>query len=249
MILSEFKPAAATAMPAVGDVPGGLAAAPNKGGAGPTEAEALKGGEGARLNTLSLTDYVKGSATSAGSAIGNQQSVGSIVDAKIVLSVADALIPALIVIGFGMAKIPVKSGDFKLTAKEQDVLAIPLQRCLESLMVNFNSPWSALAVTALGIYGAKMAEHGFKAGQEKKANEKVAKEAQAKDAAKSATHITSAGEVVKIDPKAAQTTEFGTGLRPWDANDLAKVMGRRKKPRGECIKWLNENWEKRGGAI
>jgi hypothetical protein len=208
---------------------------------------------------------------SGGPAVGNQVGLGSVVEGKVFVEVVDALLPALIVLAFHKGGMVVKKTDMQLTAKERDVLTPIVQRCMDQIMLNFESPWTVLAVTALGIYGSKIAEHGGKAWTDKKAAEmasKKATEAKSKTSQEAPprhpqTRTDGQAPVVDMKPKddlwvphdgtspdgPIGPADLPIGLPPWGATELAKVKNRRKRGHEDAVEWLNENWAKKGGVI
>lgn len=231
--------------------------------------------KGTEINILSAGASPNGPNGSGGPAMGNQVGLGALFEGKMALEIIDSLLPALLVLAFYKGGMVVKKTDMQLTAKEKDTLAPVLQKCLDSVLLNFDSPWTVLAVTAGAIYGAKLIEHGGKAYTEK---------ASAKAASKPATGAKSEGSgtppprhpetrdgkgkftapmsvvpdvVVDGWPNADPTSPDGPDrtahhnptLQPWGQTELAKVKNRRKKGHDDAIEWLNLNWEARGGVI
>jgi len=84
----------------------------------------------------------------------------------------------LFVMIFHAIGMKLKKTDMQLTQKEKDTLAPVLQKCLDQLMINFNNPWNALAITVGIIYGSKAMEKGVVSYIDKKNDEKAAKENQ-----------------------------------------------------------------------
>jgi len=161
------------------------------------------------------------------------------VDAKLVVELVDSLIPSLMVVLFARFKVQIEKSGMKLTAKEKDTLAPLVQNCLDALMINFNSPWVALAVTAGIMYGSKVIEHGGKAAIEKKNEEK--KSAVRKEEKKEQT---SDGK-----PAMKSVVEAVGELRPYDKDDIMKVLRKRKRGYDDAKEWLEKNWVKNGGVI
>lgn len=244
-------------------------------GAPPTEADVLGATKGTKIAILSPGAIPNGAPGSGGPAMGNQVGLGALFEAKMAIAAVDALLPALIVVAFHKGGMVVKKGDMQLSAKEQDTLAPVLQKCLDSILLNFDSPWTALAVTGIAIYGSKILEHGGKAYTDKVAS---------KTASKSTTGAKSEGS--GPTPPRHPETRDGKGkftapmtvvsdplpdgwpsndptspdgpdrmanhpstLQPWGPTELAMVKQRRKKGNDDAIDWLNENWVKRGGVI
>lgn len=199
--------------------------------------EALKGGDGAKMDTISL-GRPGDTATP-----GNQVGLGSLIEGKLTLEMLDTILPAIMVLVFHAAKIQLNKSVFQLAVKEKDTLAPLLQKCLDSIMINFNSPWTAFGVTAIAIYGAKIFEHGGKALIDRKLEEKKNKQP---------------GKVVDMKQPVARekekeeppkTTEPPTSLRMWDEDDVKKVIKKRRKGVDDAMQWLAANWEKKGGVI
>ena len=204
--------------------------------------DAIKGGESAKMNPISLGDLTD--QTKAG----NQVGVGSMVEAKVALEWIDALIPALAVVLFHRFGYVIKKGDMQLSAKEKDTLAPLLQKCLDQLLINFNSPWVALGITATVIYGSKVMEHGGKAKIDKEKAEKDRVEKTESGKTKTSTGQPAMKAMVSVDTPIVDLNASGT-LRNWDETDLAKVLKKRKRGRADAEQWLNDNWIKKGGTI
>lgn len=237
MVNMQTLGATTPAAPVIEAKPTDPAAAATK-GAVPIS-EALQGGEGAKINTLALTDISKASQASAS---GTSVAAGSLLEGKMAVEMVDAILPSALVIGLHAMKIPSKKSDFQLTAKEKDVLAPVVQKCLDSLMINFNNPWAALAFTAGAIYLSKAAEHIGVAMLDRKAAETSPKKqapVRQMEPVKSASAPTDSNPIQTIN----------NPLRPWDEMDVEKVVKKRKKGREDAIDWLGKNWEKKGGIV
>lgn len=48
-----------------------------------------------------------------------------------------------------------KPSDLKLTADEKKQLKPSIEACAKTIPINFSNPWTALAITAVAVYGAK----------------------------------------------------------------------------------------------
>jgi len=171
------------------------------------------------------------------------------VEAKLVIEVTDTLVPTMLVLVFHAAKIQLNKSVFQLSAKEKDTLAPILQKCLESVNINFNSPWVALGVTAGAFYFAKSIEAIGKAKIDQRTEEQKRKSA-VKSAEESATaeKVRKKKEAEKNAP--VVNAEVVTAvLREWDEDDVKKVIDKRRKGRPDAVNWLNNNWVKKGGVI
>lgn len=200
--------------------------------------EALRGGEGAKIDPLSLGRI------SDAAAGGSHVSLGSLLEAKLVLEVVDSLLPAALVLIFHAAKIQLNKSVFQLTAKEKDVLSPIVQKCLESVNLNFDSPWIALAVTMGAFYIAKGMEHVGKA--------RIDQKNEAKKNASVKTNTTEAElqeKAKKLKDKLSVVKDVPEILREWDEDDIIKVIKKRRKGRIDALDWLAKNWVKTGGVV
>lgn len=222
-----------TGAPATGGIPGQISLD-----------EALKGGETAKMDTISMGRL--GDTATAG----NQVSLGSLLEAKLCLEIIDSLIPSALVVIFYAAKIQLNKSVFQLTAKEKDALTPILQKCLESVNLNFDSPWTALLVTAGAIYISKIGEHGIKAQIDKKTeSKKNASAAATQNDAEQQALAKAAKEKSKINLTAVKEETKNSVLRPWDEDDVKKVIKKRRKGPEDARKWLTANWEAIGGSL
>ena len=78
--------------------------------------------------------------------------------AEIVLGIWDALLPAALVALMYKLGVKLKKAELQLTQKEKDMLQPILEKCLATINMTFNSPWEALGMTILVIYGSKVGE-------------------------------------------------------------------------------------------
>jgi hypothetical protein len=105
-------------------------------------------------------------------------------DAKLAVDLMDAVLPSALVIGGKFVGLEMKKTDLQLTEREKGTFHPVVQKCLDQLMLNFSSPWTALAVTAVVIYGAKVGEKGVV----KKMDDNIAK-AELKEMQKAAPKV------------------------------------------------------------
>lgn len=132
-----------------------------------SEADAIKATDQSKFTTLTP---LTGGGNTLGSQPGNNAvPVGNLVDGALATELLDALLPALLVVALKALKLEIKKTDLQLTAKEKSTLAPLVKACLDSLFLNFNSPWVALGFSATIIYGAKITEHGVIKALDKKA--------------------------------------------------------------------------------
>lgn len=206
--------------------------------------EALKGGNGAKIDPMSFGTMPGPSGTA------NSVSVGSLLEGKIAVDIIDALVPGLVVVLFHAFKVTLRKADFQLTAKEKDVLGPIVQKCMDSISLNFDSPWTVLAITLLAFYGAKIAEKGLVAVLDKKME--TQKTGSAPDLSKEQIKRPDMKIVKDPPPAPAETPEqtfIRETLRPWTEDDVKLVDAKRKKGPTEARKWLALNWVKKGGII
>lgn len=154
---------------AAGKNPVGAAPAAMKGTV--SDADALKPVEHTKISTLqSLTpnSAMQGLSSPSGASV----SLGNMLDAKLAVELLDAVLPAVLVVLMKYIGASMKKADLQLTEKEKKTFEPVIKACLDQLMINFSSPWTALAVTATVIYGAKLTEKGFVQMLDKKSAEK-----------------------------------------------------------------------------
>lgn len=84
--------------------------------------------------------------------------VGNLLEGKFAVDMIDALLPALLVVLFKKMNLSVRKTELQLTEGEKRTLAPVVQDCLNTLDIDFNNPWVALAFTAGIIYGSKVIE-------------------------------------------------------------------------------------------
>jgi hypothetical protein len=123
-----------------------------------SDADAIKATDGSKFNTL-LTP-LQGGASQSGTA-GNSVPVSGLIDGALAVELVDAILPALLVVALHVVKMDIKKTQLQLTAKEKGTLTPLVKACMDQLMINFNSPWAALGVSMLVIYGAKVGEFGL----------------------------------------------------------------------------------------
>lgn len=91
--------------------------------------------------------------------IGQRLNLGNLIDAKLLINLADSLIPALMVIGFKIvAKKKINKSKFSLTAQEKETIQPVLNNYLQTVNFSIESPLNALLLTLGVIYGTKTVE-------------------------------------------------------------------------------------------
>ena len=221
-----------------------------------SQEEALKGAEHAKMNVFSVSDLATGKpGQPLPGTPGSSVALGGLVQAKVAVDLMDSLIPAVLVLLFAKLEIQVKKTDFGLTAGEKNTLVPVVEACLNSINLDFSSPWTTLLISLVVIYGGKALEKGGIQFLEKKAAETKPADPNKHEKRKAETIVKEmfpggpsgqgAPAPVKI-PDSANMDDFGqTGGPPvWTEADVAVVEKRRKKGRAEAIQWLENNWAK-----
>lgn len=140
-----------------------------------SEGDIFKAVEGSKFNTL----MTEGNPTLGQGATGNNAvPIGGMIDGGLATELMDALLPSLLVALMAALGAEMKKTDLQLTAKEKSTIAPLMQRCLDQLMVNFQSPFAALGVTLVVIYGAKVTEKGIVQIIDKKAARAAARKSE-----------------------------------------------------------------------
>lgn len=207
---------------------------------GASESDALKAGEGAKINTLSATD-LSGQSGSSGASGGSRVPLGGMIESRVAIELIDALVPALLVVLFRYAKMLVRKTDLQLSAKEKETLSPIVQACMDQLMLNFSSPWVALAVTGGMIYGSKVIEIMGTAQADKKNGVQTPKEAKS-----SPVEQSKAKDTPKQDQPPSKPPD---GLRPFTQEDVDRIAIKKKKTRDWARDYLEKNWVKKGGNV
>jgi len=202
--------------------------------------EALKGADHTKISAFSTsgTSGLPGAATVTPQ---NNVSLGGIVEGKWAVEIVDALLPAGIVAVCYMMDIKLRKTELQLSQKEKDVLAPIWQKCLDSILLNFGSPWTALAVTMGAIYGGKLMEKGVVAWvdkkQEKKEAEALRSKLEAVEGSRPESDVTNQSAADIMDGKIAIP-----GKVPYTEDDIKRRMKDGKCTREKAIKWLNKKF-------
>lgn len=121
------------------------------------DSDVFKAVEGTKISTLSP---MGGNDPLLGQPMGNSVPIGGLIDGGLAVELMDALLPSILVAVMAAIGAQMKKTDLQLTAREKTTLTPLMQKCMDQLMVNFQSPFAALGVSMLIIYGAKVTEHG-----------------------------------------------------------------------------------------
>jgi len=185
-----------------------------------------------------------------GASASSATALGGMVKGEWVVSMMDAILPALLVAGLHAIGVKLRKTELQLTEKERQTIAPVMQRCLDTLLLNFDSPWSQLAITIGVIYGGKVAEKGLVQMVEKREEKKAAKAAEAEKTAVLKQDIkdnpanyevanTSAAEL------AAGTVHMPSAAQPFTEEDIKSTQKRRKIGRDKAIEWLTNQAKKK----
>lgn len=221
-----------------------------------TQEEALKGAEHAKMTTFSVSDLSKGPGgpQPIGGPSGSSVQLGGLVSGKVVVDLMDSLLPALLVLIFYKMGVETRKSQYQLTQGEKNTLAPIVEACMNSINLNFDSPWTTLVVSLLVIYGGKAAEIGGTAFLDKKTAEKTP----AKPAPKPAKVVplsdppkpqhTPAASTNTDDFKSVEEVIASDGPPTWTEADINAVVKKRKCSKSKAVEWLNYNWKKKGGV-
>jgi hypothetical protein len=205
--------------------------------------DALKGADHTKIPAFSASGVAgqSGTATVTPLSPAANVSLGGIVEGKWAVEIVDALLPAGIVAVCYMADIKLRKTELQLSQKEKDVLAPIWQQCLNSILLNFSSPWTALAVTMGAIYGGKLMEKGVVAWVDKKQEKKEAEALRAKMEAvegnRPESDVTNQSAADIMDGKVAVP-----GRMPYTEDDVKRRMKDGKCSRDKAVKWLNKKF-------
>lgn len=184
---------------------------------------------------------VSGSTPLSGTPGGNNVSLGGIVAGEWAVNIMDSLLPAAIVAAFYAQGLKLRKTEIQLTEKEKGVLAPIVQRCLDSVLINFDNPWTCLAVTAGAIYGGKLIDKGTAAYIDKQEEEKIDKSIRDKIASAERSE-----NPAKFDPSNQSAADimsgkitYANGL-PWSEEEIRAKTAAWKCNREKAIKRLKK---------
>jgi len=131
-----------------------------------TEQEAIETASNAGIPPISLPPESGTLTPGEGQPAG--VSVGSLIDGKTATELMDSVLPAVLVFALHKAGLQLRKTELQLTEKEKNTLAPLMQKCMDALMMNFESPFVALGVSMVVIYGGKVMEKAGVAWLDKK---------------------------------------------------------------------------------
>lgn len=224
-----------------------------------SEADALAGAGHTKMTSFSVSDMANkpGGPTTPGTP-GQSVALGGLVQAKIAVDLVDSIIPAVLVLLFAKLEIALKKTDFQLTAGEKNTLTPIVEACLNSINLDFSSPWTTLLISMVVIYGGKALEKGGVQFLEKKTAEQKPADPDKHNKKKGPAIVAEMfpGSPTAKPPAPASPADstnlddFGTTAGPavWTEADVTIVEKRRKKGRAEAMEWLETNWLKEGNG-
>lgn len=147
-----------------------------------TTGDALNGANNSNINTITGFGQPLGQPGTGGQSV----AAGGLIEGTVMVNLIDSVLPAIMVLIFHKMDMRMKKTDLQLTANEKTTLSPIVQKCMDTLMINFNNPWVALLVSFGVIYSGKIIQHGGvnwldkqKEKLDKKADEVAAKVKQA----------------------------------------------------------------------
>lgn len=175
----------------------------------------------------------------------NNVAVGSMLEGKLAIELIDAMLPSLFVAMFYAMGVKLRKTEFQLTQKEKDTLSPLMQNCLNSVMLNFNSPWTALAVTAGIIYGSKITEKGLVSWIDKMNEKKEIEALQEK------TKVVPISQVKQQQPQQQQQQNsvvnnvltLSEQPKPYTESEVRRVMKEKNYGRTRAENWLNKKYK------
>jgi hypothetical protein len=170
-------------------------------------------------------------------------SLGGMIQGEWAVNIMDALLPAAVVAGFYSFGLKLRKSEIQMTEKEKATVIPIMQKCLDSILLNFNNPWSALAITLGAIYGGKLVEKGFVAyvdkKQEKQQDEALKERIAAADRA---------SDPAKYDPANQSANDIQSGAinviagKPYTEDDVNERRKKAKCNRENAIKYLDKKY-------
>lgn len=231
-------------------IPQSVSSAPGFGTNTVSAEDALKGINNTEISPVSVAGGT-GTAPVTPMAPGASVALGGMLEGKWAVEIMDALLPSLFVVLLHMADIKLRKSELQLTEKEKSTIAPIMQKCLDSVLLNFDSPWSALVITVGAIYGGKLAEKGLvtwidkkQEKQQKEALDAKIKAADKEDNPAKYDHANqSAADIMNGDV----TTPGPDGL-PFSEEDISRYKKDKKVNREKAIKALKKQYGIRDAA-
>jgi hypothetical protein len=169
--------------------------------------------------------------------------LGGIVQGEWAVNIMDAILPALMVAAFYYFGVKIRKSELQLTEKEKQTIAPVMQKCLDSILLNFSNPWAALAWTLGGIYGGKLMEKGL-VGWIDKLNETKQDEV-LKSRVEAAEREANPAKYDYTNQSAADIQAGNVvidGQTPYTEEDVRRRMKEGKCGREKAIKYLNKKY-------
>lgn len=219
----------------------------------------FKANNNTKVSPLSVADGPTGQPTTDNisgiqqNSAGTSVSVGQMLESKLAIELIDAMLPALFVAMFHAIDVKLRKTELQLTQKEKDTIAPIMQACLNTIMLNFNSPWTTLAVTLGVIYGSKITEKGV-VNWIDKLNEKKEQEAlEEKTGLKVVHSVKEPVPVLKSNPLQNQSDKvveqsiktspvFQEQKKPYSESEIKSIMKKRSIGRDRAIKVLDKKY-------
>jgi hypothetical protein len=202
--------------------------------------EALKAADHTKISPLSIDSKT---GTTGQPIAGASATLGSMLEAKLAIELIDSVLPGMLVAAFHAMDIKMKKAELQLTEKEKQTIAPIFQKCLDTIYLNFNSPWTLLAVTVGVIYGGKVTEKGIVAYIDKK-NAKTDK-IEPVNVITTAPGNGSPASDISNQPANVIMNNINSDPGKWSITDerIKAVMRIRKVTQKKAIE-IMENWKK-----
>jgi hypothetical protein len=172
-------------------------------------------------------------------------SLGGMVQGEWAVNIVDALLPAAMVAGFYAMGLKLRKSELQLTEKEKGTIAPIMQKCLDSVLLNFNNPWNALAITMIAIYGGKLMEKGLVGWLDKKQEAKQAEVLKEKIEAAERQTNPAAFDHANQSAHDIQTGKvIVEGAEPFTEEDIRRRMKEGKEGREKAIRYLRRKFQK-----
>lgn len=208
-----------------------------------TAEQAISGLEHTTISTISAPG-APGQPTGQAGTGSASVSLGGMMQGEWAVNIMDALLPAAIVAAFHYMGMKLRKSELQLTASEKATLSPIMQKCLDSVLLNFNNPWNALIITIAAIYGGKVMEKGLVAfidnKQEKQQDEALKAKMEAADKAANPAKYDYANQSA-TDIMSGNVVTPGSEL-PYSEEDIRRRMKEGKCGRAKAIAWLNKRY-------
>lgn len=173
---------------------------------------------------------------------GSSVSLGGMVQGEWAVAMIDSVLPALLVAAMYAGGIKLRKSELQMTEKERSTVAPIMQKCLDSILLNFDNPWSALAMTMGFIYGGKLMEKGLVGwidkAQEKKQDEALKERIAAADLAANPAKYDTANQ--SAHAIATGQVHIPTPEMPFTEEQIRDRMKKGKCSREKAIEYLKK---------